>query len=136
GSEGSQRLDELHRLGHQFLEEEERLDAERSAHLEHVTRQQNLALLGGVALALVSTGLLLYGFSRGIGRRLAVLNDNVRRLAEGKEMAPPLSGRDEISRLDRAFHDMAEALAQKDRENEMFVYSVSHDLRAPLGNLE
>src|SRR5204862_5303978 len=51
-------------------------------------------------------------------------------------MIPLVPGRDEISQLDRAFHEMAEALAQKDRENEMFVYSVSHDLRAPLVNLQ
>jgi signal transduction histidine kinase len=49
---------------------------------------------------------------------------------------PPLLGRDEITEVDRAFHDMAGHLSQQKQENEMFVYSVSHDLRSPLVNLQ
>jgi len=78
----------------------------------------------------------LYVFSRGVARRLAAVLSNVHKLGNGQTMAPALEGRDEISSLDRALHDMAEIIAQKDRENEMFVYSVSHDLRSPLVNLQ
>src|SRR5205085_5227089 len=38
--------------------------------------------------------------------------------------------------LDQAFRDVASALDHKNQENEMFVYSVSHDLRSPLVNLQ
>ena len=86
--------------------------------------------MGSALLALLSTAVLAYVFSRSIASRLAILMDNVRRLAAGEALATPLKGRDELSRLDRVFHEMADTLAQKDRENEMFVYSVSHDLLA------
>jgi signal transduction histidine kinase len=134
--EASERTDELRGLMREFLQEEERMDAIRNDHLQETARHQNLALGAGIVLTLVSTGLLVYTFSRGIGQRLGVLTDNVRRFAAGQDMAPPLAGRDEISQLDQAFHEMADTLEQKDRENEMFVYSVSHDLRAPLVNLQ
>jgi signal transduction histidine kinase len=134
--EGPHRIEQLGAAYRQFLDEEERMDQDRRAFLERTTQRQNWALFAGLVIALASTAAMVYAFSRGIGGRMARLTDNVRRLTEGKEMSPPLAGRDEISLLDQAFHDMAEVLAQKNRENEMFVYSVSHDLRAPLVNLQ
>ena len=47
-----------------------------------------------------------------------------------------MGGKDEITEVDRAFHEMADNLGQQKQENEMFVYSVSHDLRSPLVNLQ
>ena len=79
---------------------------------------------------------LAFVFLNGVIRRLAVLRENARRFAEGKALAPPLSGSDEIAEVDRAFHEMATSLDQQKQENEMFVYSVSHDLRSPLINLQ
>jgi signal transduction histidine kinase len=134
--DGKRLMDEVRVYLDDFLTEEERLNGERTAALERSGTAQTWALVGGGVLALASASALLWLFTRGIARRLAVLTDNTRRLAAGKELAAPLAGRDEISRLDHVFHDMAEALAQRDRENEMFVYSVSHDLRSPLVNLQ
>jgi signal transduction histidine kinase len=47
-----------------------------------------------------------------------------------------MAGGDEIADVDRAFHEMAASLLVQKQENEMFVYSVSHDLRSPLINLQ
>src|SRR6185437_12424232 len=129
-------LDDLRTTIDDFLAEEERLDEQRRAALRRGSVEQNWTLAGGGVLAVLSTLALAFGFSRSIGQRLSVLMSNARRLAAGEELAVPLTGRDELGQLDRVFHEMADTLRQKDRENEMFVYSVSHDLRSPLVNLQ
>src|SRR5207244_11039337 len=115
-SGGTARIDRLRMLMEQFLDAEERLEAQRRNQFQETTRQQNFALIGGGVLALLSTGILLYAFSRGISRRLVGLTRNIRALSQGKEMTPVTAGRDEIGQLDRAFHDMAEARGPEDRQ--------------------
>jgi signal transduction histidine kinase len=103
-------------------------------------------------------------FARSIGRRLEVLTDNAERLGNGRQLAAPLSGSDEIAALDAVLHQTGarlreaeseqallkarlearagelagvnEELRQETQDNEMFIYSVSHDLRSPLVNLQ
>ena len=129
-------LEELRQKVNTFLKEEEILNGERQARLADAGREQAWTLFGGAILAVVSTAVLAYLFSRSIASRVSVLIDNTRRLSAGEALAAPLKGRDELVQLDRVFHEMASTLGQKDRENEMFVYSVSHDLRSPLVNLQ
>jgi signal transduction histidine kinase len=129
-------LADLRQTVREFLSEEDRLDVARMAALRRTSGWLDWALAGGGVLALFTTGLLVLLFTSGVTRRLAVLRDNARRLSEGKGLAKQLVGTDEIAEVDRAFHDMADALAQKNQENELFVYSVSHDLRSPLVNLQ
>jgi signal transduction histidine kinase len=119
-----------------FLREEERLDRDRMETLRASSVQQVWTLIGGGAAIVVSTLTLALVFLQGIIRRLAVLRDNARRFSEGRPLKEPLTGRDEITEVDRAFHEMADNLNQQKQENEMFVYSVSHDLRSPLVNLQ
>jgi len=54
--------------------------------------------------------------------------ETLRKLNDGLEQRVV----ERTARLDQANRD----LAQKNQENELFVYSVSHDLRSPLVNLE
>jgi signal transduction histidine kinase len=116
--------------------EEEALDRERMEGLRASVSRQVWTLVVGGAVIVASTAILAHLFLQGIILRLGVLRDNARRFGEGKPLNSPLAGRDEITEVDRAFHDMAANLGQQKQENEMFVYSVSHDLRSPLVNLQ
>lgn len=129
-------VDDLRRQINDFLSEEASLDDERSRGLERIGEEETWTLISGVALTLLSTVLLAIIFRGSIAARLAVLMENVSHLAQGEQLATPLDRSDELGRLDHVFHEMADTLSQKDRENEMFVYSVSHDLRSPLVNLQ
>ncbi len=147
-----------------FQTEGQRVDrASRLVLLQSRTTQQialALALIGVLLTAIFSA----YFFSRNIGSRLATLTDNAERLASNHPLAAMVSGDDEISRLDVALHQTSGRLAETERlafdyrseleqratelataneqlrqqtlDNDMFVYSVSHDLRSPLVNMQ
>ena len=147
-----------------FLDFERGLDTERQDRMIRSRSSLVVLLIGGIATSIFCTILLAIIFSRNISGRIVNLTENTRRLAEGEELTPPISGGDEIALLDRVFHDMATTLSEsarkerlhsrllenrteeldainaqlreKAQENEMFVYSVSHDLRSPLVNLQ
>jgi signal transduction histidine kinase len=99
---------------------------------------------GSLLLALVG-GLLAFG---GLTRRLRALAANVAAFRRdelgGGAGAVSAEGRgDEISRLARAFHEMAERirrqieeLKETDRLRRELVANVSHDLRTPLTHLQ
>jgi len=119
-----------------ILTEEVRLDRLRMDRMRRSSSRQVWFLVGGGVAILATTVVLAALFLYGVIKRLTVLRDNARRLAEGTGLKAPLTGRDEIAEVDRAFHEMASSLDQQKQENEMFVYSVSHDLRSPLINLQ
>jgi PAS domain S-box-containing protein len=91
----------------EFLAAEKQLDADRQAVLRRNRRRVNWVLLGGAVASFAGTLGLAYLFSRGIGRRLAVLADNTHRLSAGADLAPEVGGRDEIAQVDRAFRRTA-----------------------------
>jgi signal transduction histidine kinase len=133
---GIQLLDDVRATIAKVLAEEESLDRMRMDTLRHSTRiSTRTALIGGFAV-LASTLVLALLFFQGLLRRLAILRENAGRFADGSALCAPLKGFDEIAEVDRAFHEMADKLNVQKQENDLFVYSVSHDLRSPLVNLQ
>jgi signal transduction histidine kinase len=162
--EGEQLVQAVRDQAEAFLQRERTIDRQRLERVAQVRRQQNAVLLTSGVVSLLVTGLAVWLFGQNVGRRLDVLTENARRLADGRELLPPVRGGDEIAELDGVLHATAgqlaaaqrkedehqhqleaqaeelartnEGLRQQTAENEMFVYSVSHDLRSPLVNLQ
>ncbi len=99
------------------------------------TSSARTAVIGGAAVLALTLALSLV-FFHGLLKRLAILSENARRFSDGEALRTPMNGCDEISDVDRAFHDMAAKLNRQRQENDLFVYGVSHDLRSPLVNLQ
>lgn len=136
-------IGEVHQSVVKLVEEQEEIQEERRHVLSQYRTQINVILVVGFLInILLAVGLASY-FNRGTTRRLNVLMDNTYRLAGGAPLHEPLSGEDEIGRIDNTFHQMAHALqeaeekrAQIERLKQEFVQMVSHDLRAPVTSLQ
>jgi signal transduction histidine kinase len=147
-----------------FQVTERSLDEQRSENAETARAQQQLLTVAAVLGSLVVTACAVFVFARGVRGRLALLSGNASRLAENEPLGAMLAGNDEITQLDGILHETSrrlieaeraqarfrsdlarradelarinETLRQQTQENEMFIYSVSHDLRGPLVNLQ
>jgi two-component system sensor histidine kinase BaeS len=88
---------------------------------------------GIVALAAVAAAILL---SRRVLRPVRALTAAARQLGDGAGAGRvPVSGRDEIAQLGRAFNRMAESLAASEERQRQQIADVAHELRTPLANL-
>ncbi len=148
----------------EFREGETQLDRKHVTSVRTTARRIVWVLSVGLVVALLAALASVTLFSRDITGRLTRLTENVDLFLRGKKLPEPMRGTDEISRLDHIFQAMATSigasakketlykqslehraealstanaeLTQKSDEIEMFVYSVSHDLRSPLVNLQ
>lgn len=147
-----------------FQTEERRLDVLRVTAAEEARAQQQTLVMTAVTGSIAFVALAVWLFTRGVRGRLLALSDNANRLAGNEPLAPLTVGNDEIARLDLTLHQIGQRLIEAERarlgfqadlarraeqlaqinenlrqqtqENEMFIHSVSHDLRAPLVNLQ
>lgn len=123
---------EVIQLRHEILALEKSRYPVTSESLPQVRKKQRdfitLAFILEVGLALV----LFFAYTRNITRRLGILADNVHRFTKREKLHAPLSGKDEIVSLDRAFHDMSDALLVAEQHKQEFLHMISHDMRTPL----
>jgi PAS domain S-box-containing protein len=114
-----------------FITTEEGLDRERARTLAGSQTRQTWLLLAASVLSFLTAIGLAYLFSRNISGRLAVLQENVHRLAHGQELTPRMAGNDEIAVLDRGFQDMARELSHSEkslREQNRLMNSVMNSI--------
>ncbi len=108
----SQLLQDLN-LQVEQIEKEEQKEFDKNIFRSSVNRafvRQGLVL--GLVLNIILGVIMASYFSKGITARLALVFENSKLLAKNKPLLPPQAGRDEIARLDRVFHKMAETLAE------------------------
>jgi signal transduction histidine kinase len=91
-----------------------------------------------IGLAIVVSGLVCYGLSRMMTRRLKALQLASRQLATGDlntRLQVRDSGGDETDELARDFNSMAQQLQQRIQAQKRLIADVSHELRSPLARL-
>jgi PAS domain S-box-containing protein len=118
-----QLIPDLERL----LDTQKRIELETPARQKAARDKAKQCLLAGLALNIIGALLLALFIFRRITVKLAVLNDNAQRLGAGQELNPAMRGNDEISVLDRVFHQIADVLKEEEevlRNNEARVRSI------------
>jgi PAS domain S-box-containing protein len=108
-----------------FSQEEERLSAERRQLFDSSWQKFSWLLVAGTSGSILLASILTLLFSGVINARLLLLRSNAINLAAGRQLAPPLSGNDEIAELDRAFHEMAESIDEVTRREKAVIEGTS-----------
>lgn len=108
---------------------------------EAFLRQVNASLVwAGLAAGVLGLGLGVV-LARGLSAPLARLTRAARAIAQGRlEERVPVGGSTEMREMGNAFNQMAESLAQAEKQRRNLVADIAHELRTPLaviqGNLQ
>jgi two-component system, OmpR family, sensor histidine kinase MprB len=94
-----------------------------------------LVSLGSVVVA-AAAGALVSRTTLAPVRRLTGAAERIAETGDPSERVPEMSGRDELSRLGRAFNTMLAALEESIETQRRFVADASHELRTPLTSLQ
>jgi signal transduction histidine kinase len=112
--------------------EEEQRAAAYSAQWSKARESYLLATAAAVTLGILVSAVLAFQFKNAILSRLNTIMSNISRFAHRERLEPPVSGTDEIAKLDGAFHDLTHALEEAALFKQQFFAMVAHDLRSPL----
>ncbi|HUF33381.1 MAG TPA: response regulator [Acidimicrobiales bacterium] len=113
------------------------LDDERRS-----VRTMVVVVVGGVGVGILGGLLASWLFTRGVARRVELLEDNARRLEQGFPQLDPPAGADEIATLGQVLARTSDLLARQTAEaNEAsrlkseFLANMSHEIRTPMNGV-
>lgn len=115
-SESERRLADVRSLLAETRAAEEQLLEQRREHARRVRVRGYAVIAAGMLFVPLGTVAALLLFTKAIARRVEVLEENSRRLAEGKPIAAMRSGADEIGRLEESLSRAAALLARRESE--------------------
>lgn len=112
-------------------EEKEREGFNNQA-VEKLTGQIQLLLITFLFASVLITVWSGFLFNKNIVARLRTVEKNSQKLGARQSLDAPVSGNDEIRRLDDCLHETATALRQAEEDKQKIIAMLSHDLRSPL----
>lgn len=111
---------------------EEKLEASGIESLSTISKSLDRLLIFGLSVNLMSAAALALFLTNNITNRMAIVRSNAERILSQEKLLPAISGTDEISDLDKAFHAAARLLAQEQNLKQKLLAISREELRAPL----
>jgi len=112
------RIDEVMELTDAMFLQQQKVQGERQLAMETNERAITITLYASILLSVLTALVLTVLFNRSTSDRLQVIMDNTNRIAAGKPPLGLLEGNDELTRIDRLYHQMYEdmnLLREKER---------------------